>query len=418
MKLLNKQHAKEILNAGQTTQDLRIRAMKDGYDKEIAMLRAAKDKELKDVKAGSEDYNNIVAYYQKQEIKLRENHQKEVRDINRKIEDLALETMTGATPGILAISAVVTASMTNIFNDYNKDLAKLRTEHKRALEDIAADEKLNAEQRAEMVILTNEKYRQNEENLKKDFDKKVKKDDNDRMQTNIENRLAIVQKGSQEEYDLRIQLLELQRLAEVAEAETTGADVKAINDKYDNLKTEALQTRISAELQIELNAMTDRISKMQEIQDAEEQTILERLKQGEITREEYDRLIEESRKRHSRSALEFEIANLEKLLKTQGLSAEEIAELRKQLADNDSPLVQINAYILHGFVLFYRCNYFGLKLLKICLKIGCFFVLRYRIEVAYHCVEVGENLRVFRHFYERGYGGRFGQWQGKKKICK
>ncbi len=56
------------------------------------------------------------------------------------------------------------------------------------------------------------------------------------LNINIQNRLAIVKQGSEEELTLILQQLELQRQAEIDEAEKTGADKKAINDKYFELE--------------------------------------------------------------------------------------------------------------------------------------------------------------------------------------
>ncbi|OAV70066.1 phage tail tape measure protein, TP901 family, core region [Bacteroidales bacterium Barb6XT] len=87
--------------------------------------------------------------------------------------------------------------------------------------------------------------------------KKFDKDYNEkRERINLDNRLASVENGSKEELDLTIALLEQQRKAEIEEAEKTGADVLAINNKWgkkigeakkDNAKS-VLEKRQRAEL--------------------------------------------------------------------------------------------------------------------------------------------------------------------------
>lgn len=65
------------------------------------------------------------------------------------------------------------------------------------------------------------------------------------LQSNIQNRLAVIKKGSNEELALKLQQIELQRQAEIDAAEKTGADKAAINAKYD--KQEKLLRQENAE---------------------------------------------------------------------------------------------------------------------------------------------------------------------------
>lgn len=64
------------------------------------------------------------------------------------------------------------------------------------------------------------------------------------LQSNIQNRLAVIQKGSNEELALKLQQIELQRQAEIDAAEKTGADKAAINAKYDSLTRKSIQDNI------------------------------------------------------------------------------------------------------------------------------------------------------------------------------
>lgn len=60
----------------------------------------------------------------------------------------------------------------------------------------------------------------------------------DREKKDVENALAVVKKGSQEELDLKLHQLELQREAEIDAAEKTGEDVILIDEKYARKKQE------------------------------------------------------------------------------------------------------------------------------------------------------------------------------------
>ncbi|EGK04665.1 phage tail tape measure protein [Dysgonomonas mossii] len=61
------------------------------------------------------------------------------------------------------------------------------------------------------------------------------------LNTDIQNRLSAVKQGSDQELALRIQQLDIQRQIEIDAAEKTGADKKAINDKYALLQNEEQQ---------------------------------------------------------------------------------------------------------------------------------------------------------------------------------
>lgn len=74
------------------------------------------------------------------------------------------------------------------------------------------------------------------QNLAKEMQEKLDeftiKYNSDREKKDVENALAVVKKGSQEELDLKLHQLELQREAEIDAAEKTGEDVFLIDDKY------------------------------------------------------------------------------------------------------------------------------------------------------------------------------------------
>lgn len=65
-----------------------------------------------------------------------------------------------------------------------------------------------------------------------------------RAKTDLENRLASVKEGSEEEYNLKLEQLKKQREAELREAERTDADVNLINAKYDKQERDLLESQI------------------------------------------------------------------------------------------------------------------------------------------------------------------------------
>lgn len=70
------------------------------------------------------------------------------------------------------------------------------------------------------------------------------KKERDVLQSDIQNKLAVIKKGSNEELALKLQQIELQRQAEIDAAEKTGADKAAINAKYDALSRKSVQDNI------------------------------------------------------------------------------------------------------------------------------------------------------------------------------
>ena len=80
------------------------------------------------------------------------------------------------------------------------------------------------------------------QNLAKEMQEKLDeftiKYNSDREKKDVENALAVVKKGSQEELDLKLHQLELQREAEIDAAEKTGEDVILIDEKYARKKQE------------------------------------------------------------------------------------------------------------------------------------------------------------------------------------
>lgn len=83
------------------------------------------------------------------------------------------------------------------------------------------------------------------EEMKREIDAKTESYNLDREKTDIANRVEAAKKGSEEELNLKLQQLELNREAEINEAEKTGQDVFAIDEKYKAKRNELLEKFIS-----------------------------------------------------------------------------------------------------------------------------------------------------------------------------
>ena len=74
--------------------------------------------------------------------------------------------------------------------------------------------------------------------------------DTQRADIDLKNRLSTVKEGSEEEYTLKLNQLEKQREAEIAEAKKTGADVALINAKYRKHEEDLLEEHIQKQMEI------------------------------------------------------------------------------------------------------------------------------------------------------------------------
>ncbi|MDR1199979.1 MAG: hypothetical protein LBK94_13385, partial [Prevotellaceae bacterium] len=272
--------------------------------------------------------------HRKNLAKINESYVQQQREIAHTIEDLQIETMSGVSAGILGVSAVITSALSASLREHNKTLRQMETQRKREIEKVKGD----AEQQATQVALINEKYRQKELQAQKDFAARQREIARGVQETNINNRLAVAQKGSQQEYELRIELLGQQRQAELDEAEKTGADRQAIIDKYAKAEKDAFEALMDGRIQAEMKEAEARLEVMNQMQGEEEQALLERYKNGEISTEQYEQTLAAIKQKYSDMATQDAIDNLEKILQAEGLSDEQIADLRKQLADKKKEL--------------------------------------------------------------------------------
>jgi hypothetical protein len=175
-----------------------------------------------------------------------------------------------------------------------------------------------------------------EAKAKKDIellDKDYSQKELDTEQTNIENHLAVVKKGSVEEYNLKMQQIKLQRAEEVAEAENTGADIKAINDKYDKAEQDAFEQLMDERIQAEMKEAASRLDVIIRMRQEEEDTLLANYKNGLINKETYEKGLADIAHKYSVMELKDKIDTLQKILDTEQLSDEQRADIAKQLAD-------------------------------------------------------------------------------------
>ena len=167
------------------------------------------------------------------------------------------------------------------------------------------------------------------QNLAKEMQEKLDeftiKYNSDREKKDVENALAVVKKGSQEELDLKLHQLELQREAEIDAAEKTGEDVFLIDDKYAKKKQELYERHASDQVQL----IAENAAHEQEIRDAayvmDTLALKKQLASKEITQQEYAELEYQLKLDYVRKTTEAAIDALELELRNENLSAEDLS---------------------------------------------------------------------------------------------
>ena len=165
----------------------------------------------------------------------------------------------------------------------------------------------------------------------------------DAEKNNLSNRMAIIQKGTQEELDLKIKMLDLEREEEMNTAEKSGEDVFLIDEKYKK-KRQGLLEEFAAEqiLQIADNAAAE-----QAVRDRQFQTDLLNLKRRKETEnmssEQYAEEEYLIKLDYVRKTTEAAIDAIEQELNVDNLSAkdrkkltEELCKLKADLANKEA----------------------------------------------------------------------------------
>ena len=173
------------------------------------------------------------------------------------------------------------------------------------------------------------------QNLAKEMQDKLDefsiKYNSDREKKDVENALAVVKKGSQEELDLKLHQLELQREAEIDAAEKTGEDVILIDEKYARKKQEIYGKYASDQVAL----IAENAAHEQEIRDAayvmDMLALKKKLTSKLITEEQY--AIEEYNLQleYAHKTTEAAIEALELELTVENITAEERTKIVTQL---------------------------------------------------------------------------------------
>lgn len=164
-----------------------------------------------------------------------------------------------------------------------------------------------------------------------------------RASIDLQNRLASVEEGSDEEMSIRLDILEKQKEEEIKAAESNGADVSLIEQKYLNERRKIYEEYASDS--------TDEISKSaaaeQVVRNAQYNSDMKELEklhaQKLVSDEEYEKKKAEITERYSIDTAKAAVDSLEKQLSVENISQEDREKLAEQLQKAKADLANAEA---------------------------------------------------------------------------
>lgn len=143
-------------------------------------------------------------------------------------EKAAKESEKAAKDELKRINELEDAKIAVMVDSHNKDIALIRLKFKKKIEEIKGDGATEVALRVQLAEQCQQEIAACELKYQKELTK-----------INLENRLAVAKKGSEEELLLKLAQLEAARKEELVAAEKNGADINLINAKYAKLREDA-----------------------------------------------------------------------------------------------------------------------------------------------------------------------------------
>lgn len=151
-----------------------------------------------------------------------------------------------------------------------------------------------------------------------------------RAMIDAQNRISYAKKGSLQELDARLDILELQKAAELKEAEKTGASKLAVEDKYLKLIEDAYMEFCKVQLSRQQSQNELELSDQQIFLNKELSMLEQQYSKGIIKKEAYEKKKADLQYQYAVQALQQEIDLLEKSLYL--FSGDERLEMEKKIA--------------------------------------------------------------------------------------
>jgi hypothetical protein len=165
----------------------------------------------------------------------------------------------------------------------------------------------------------------------------------ERHDTDLKNRLAAAEKGSREEMDIRLEILEREHSEERKSAEVKGADIAAVDTKYLKMRQKIYEEYASSMA----DSIAEGAATEQVIRNAQYNSELRELKKAlaekKITQEEFDSRSGILTENFGIESVKASIDALERQLEVENLSvderkklSEELQKVREELADREA----------------------------------------------------------------------------------
>lgn len=158
---------------------------------------------------------------------------------------------------------------------------------------------------------------------------------------NLNNQLDYVEEWSDDELQIRLNLLDLQKKEEIIAAEKNGADINDIEKKYQKEKQRLLQEYANENINIIGNGYAMRALKATQGLQKELEALSEEYAKGLVDAEEYEKKRTELTDRYAVESAQLGIEMVKKQLETENLSAEKRMELLQALQDAEIALQDV-----------------------------------------------------------------------------
>ena len=213
-----------------------------------------------------------------------------------------------------------------------KELATIRNGYKRRISEVKGNSSAEIELRRSL-----------QQEMERALSDAAEEYEKNRTDTDLRNRLAIAEEGSEEELSVRLEILEKQKEAEIEAAESNGADISLIEQKYLNEKRKLYEeyaadeveeiAKSAAAQQVVRNAQYN--SEMKEMEKA--------FASGLIGREEYENRKAEIAEKFSIDTAKAAVDSLEEQLSVENLSADEREAISEKLQKAKEDLANAEA---------------------------------------------------------------------------
>lgn len=265
-----------------------------------AMSEALKEENKTLEEAGIDKYSD------KEKAKREEERAKREAERRMKLEMEAERTIQEAS--IKLMDEGFKKEMATRYAQYQKKIDDVKTKGVRVNEQIAAIEAMRDKELSD---------------FREEYEAK-------RAMIDAQNRISYAKKGSLQELDARLDILELQKAAELKEAEKTGASKLAVEDKYLKLIEDAYMEFGKVQLSRQQSQNELELSDQQIFLNKELSMLEQQYSKGIIKKEAYEKKKADLQYQYAVQALQQEIDLLEKSLYL--FSGDERLEMEKKIA--------------------------------------------------------------------------------------